>query len=309
MKSRDTIAHILALVTISVWGTTFIATKLLLDSFSPIQILVIRFVIGYLSLLLYDLIVYSKKKSEKRALNWRQEFIFMGAGLTGVVMYYLLENIALTMTYASNVGILVSLAPLTTALLGLIFLKDEKIKYTLFIGFIVASIGAVLVMFNGAIEFHLSIKGDLLALLATFGWAFYSLLLKRIDNEAYPVTTYTRKIFFYGIIWMIPVLSLYGFSFSNISLKIRDVALLLFLGVGASASCFVFWNYAVKKLGVYKTSAYIYLTPLISLFTAALVLKERVTVMAFGGCLLILVGLYISERKQIGKKSKITTSA
>jgi drug/metabolite transporter (DMT)-like permease len=50
-------------------------------------------------------------------------------------------------------------------------------------------------------------------------------------------------------------------------------------------------------LGVFRTSAYIYLTPLISLFTAALVLGEPVTSMALSGCLLILVGLYVSERR------------
>ncbi|PKL14247.1 MAG: EamA family transporter, partial [Spirochaetae bacterium HGW-Spirochaetae-8] len=264
-------AHFIALGTILVWGTTFIATKILLETFTPIEILAIRFIIGYLTLHLISLSTQPKQRV-KEPINWKHELIFAGAGLSGITTYYLLENIALTFTLASNVGIIVSIAPLTTAMLARLFLKEEPITLPLLLGFIIAFSGVALVLFNGSVILQIKPAGDILALLSTVGWAVYSILLKKIDTHRYPVVVYTRKIFFYGILFMLPASFLLGFEVSPADISPQSVLILLFLGVGASALCFVSWNFAVKILGALRTSAYIYLTPLISLATAALVL-------------------------------------
>lgn len=297
MNTERTIAHAVALATIVVWGTTFIATKILLSSFSPIEILLIRFIMGYVGLFLFDLAMQNNKNRAKTTV--RQELLFAGAGITGVVMYYLLENFALTMTYASNVGILVSIAPLTTALIAPLFLKEEPVHLRLIAGFAIASAGVALVMLNGSTDIHVSPKGDALALASTLGWALYSIILKKIDTGRYKVVTYTKKIFFYGILFMLPFAVSSGISFQTTDFSLLHIVLLIFLGLGASAACFVSWNHAVNVLGVFRTSAYIYLTPLVSLFTAAMVLGEPVTPMAIAGCLLILAGLHLSERKRL----------
>ena len=104
----------------------------------------------------------------------KQESVFVAAGLCGVCLYYLLENIALTYTIASNVGVIISVAPFFTAILSHLFLKqDEKLRANFFIGFIVAMLGIGLISFNGA-SLQLNPIGDLLALLAAFLWACYS---------------------------------------------------------------------------------------------------------------------------------------
>ncbi|MGI6439379.1 MAG: DMT family transporter [Sphaerochaetaceae bacterium] len=294
MKLKQNIAHALALITVTIWGTTFIATKLLLSGFSPVEILLIRFLMAYVGLSVYTIATGSRKRAP---FDLRHELLCGAAGLTGVVMYYYLENVALTMTNASNVGILVSMAPLSTALLGIFLLKEEKVRPAIFVGFFIASVGAVLVMFNGIVEFDVQIKGDLLAISATLGWALYSIILRKIDSTTYKVAHYTRKIFFYGIVFMLPFFLSQPRTMTLHSFTLTNTLLLIFLGLGASAACFVSWNYAVKVLGVYKTSAYIYLSPLASLVTAALVLSERMTLMGVGGCLLILGGLYVSEKR------------
>ena len=96
--------HLAAFITILIWGTTFISTKVLLKTFSPVEILFIRFVMGYLALWLVCPRIL-------RPDSRRQEPLFAAAGLCGITMYYLLENIALTYTLASNVGVIISIAP------------------------------------------------------------------------------------------------------------------------------------------------------------------------------------------------------
>ena len=72
---------------------------------------------------------------------------------------------------------------------------------------------------------------------------------------------------------------------------------LLFLGLGASALRFVTWNFAVKVLGAVKTSIYIYLVPVITVVTSAIVLQEPVSPLMIAGTLLTCVGLVVSEQK------------
>ena len=99
MQNKILMGHLFALVTILLWGTTFISTKVLLRSFTPIEILFFRFIMGLIVLFL--IYPYRLKVTDKK-----QEWIFAGAGLSGITLYYLFENIALVYAPASNVELL-----------------------------------------------------------------------------------------------------------------------------------------------------------------------------------------------------------
>ena len=285
--------HLAALITILIWGTTFISTKVLLEDFQPIEILFFRFLIGLVALL-----VVCPHRLDGTTI--RQELIFATAGLCGVCLYYLLENIALTYTMASNVGVIISVAPFFTAILSHLFLKqDERLRASFFVGFIVSILGIGLISFNGA-SLHLNPVGDLLALLAAFLWACYSILTRKISSYGYNTILTTRRVFFYGILFMIPALFLFSFK-PGISRFTDPVYLLniLLLGLGASALCFVTWNSAVKILGAVKTSIYIYLVPVITVAASVLIIHEPFTWITGAGTVLTLAGLFISERKEV----------
>lgn len=295
MKRNNAIGHLSALLTILIWGTTFISTKVLLADFQPIEILFFRFVMGLLALL----IVYPHRMPKTTV---RQELAFAGAGLCGVSLYYLLENIALTYTMASNVGVIISVAPFFTAILSRIFLKqDEKLRASFFIGFLVAMAGIALISFNGS-SLQLNPLGDLLALLAALLWACYSILTRKISDFGYHTVQITRRVFFYGILFMTP--ALFFFDFRLDLGRFADLTCLLnmiFLGLGASALCFVTWNFAVRLLGAVKTSIYIYLVPVITVGASVLILHEPFTWLTGTGTVLTLAGLLLSESKRFNQ--------
>jgi len=290
--------HLAALLTIVIWGTTFISTKILLVDFQPVEILFFRFVMGFLVLL----VMYPRKL---KTTGYKQELIFVAAGLCGICLYYLLENIALTFTLASNVGVIISVAPFFTAILTHWFVKsEEKLRVQFFVGFAVAMAGIILISFNGSkVEFNP--MGDLLAVAAALVWAFYSILTRKISSFGYPVILSTRRTFFYGIMFMIPALFFFDFQpdlsrFANMTYLFN----ILYLGLGASALCFVTWNFAVKRLGAVKTSVYIYMVPVITVITSVLILHEQLTLLAGLGTLLTLIGLLLSEYKPKRKDIK-----
>lgn len=282
--------HIAAACTILIWGTTFISTKVLLQDFTPIEILFYRFLIGYIVLSVLS----------RRMLpigNHRQELTMFAAGFCGICLYYLLENIALTYTLASNVGVIISIAPFFTALITHFFMREEgSLQLSFFIGFIVAMVGICMMSFQDS--FAINPLGDMLAILAAFVWACYSVLTRKISGFGYPVLQTTKRIFFYGLLCMLPCLVLFDFQWELTRfLNPIDVGNIVFLGIGASALCFVTWNSAVQILGAVKTSVYIYAVPVITIVTSFLILQETVTLQAGIGTIFTLAGLWISERR------------
>ncbi|MCY8543672.1 DMT family transporter [Bacillus haynesii] len=292
MKTRrETAGHLAAVITIIIWGTTFVSTKVLLEDFAPVDILFYRFLIGLTVLIMVHPHVLTFR-------NWRQEALFAGAGLCGVTLYFLLENIALTLTYASNAGMIVAVIPMITAVLAHFFLSGEKLVPRFFIGFAAAFTGLALIFFNGQMMLKLNPLGDILAAASAFVWAVYAILMKKISTFGYHTIQCTQRIFLYGLLFMVPALFLFDFRFdaSPFASPVNWLNI-LFLGAGASALCFVTWNWSVGVLGAVKTSAYIYMVPVITIAASVVILQEKLTWVAFCGGALTLAGLYISETK------------
>lgn len=173
--------------------------------------------------------------------------------------------------------------------------SEGKLRINFLIGFVVAIAGVSLISFNGR-ELELNPIGDILAVLAAFVWACYSILTRKISSFGYPVILTTRRTFFYGILFMVPALFFFEFKIGAERFTDMTVLLnLLYLGLGASALCFVTWNVAVKALGAVKTSVYIYMVPVITVVTSVLVLKEQVTWISVAGTVLAVAGLSLSE--------------
>lgn len=289
MKNKILLGHLITLFTVIIWGTTFVSTKVLLVGLKPHEVLFYRFIIAYLALWLI-------KPKFKKSDSLIDEILFCCCGLSGITLYFLAENIALTYSFATNVGLLVSTAPLITAIMAHILVRGEKLNKNLIFGFIIAFLGVFLVIFNGQMDLKLNPLGDFLAVGAAVMWSIYSILLKKLGDK-YNYIYATRKIFFYGLLTMVPFIYFWGLNLNiNQLIQPKIIGNLLFLGLAASSLCFVLWNHAVNIIGVVKASNYIYLVPLVTMLTSLIVLHEIVTWLIVTGGIMILSGVYISEK-------------
>ena len=192
----------------------------------------------------------------------------------GGSIYFITENTALGITLASNVSLIICTAPILTAFLSLLFYRQEKIKPNLIYGSVMALIGVAFVVFNGSFLLKINPLGDMLTLIAALMWAFYCLILKQMGNR-YPTLLITRKVFFYGLVTLTPMFLIHPLNTDTTILFNPIVAAnLLFLGVIASMLCYIMWNTAVKELGPFRTANYIYIVPLVTLITSAIVIDE-----------------------------------
>jgi len=286
--------HLIVLIVVIIWGTTFISTKLLLAAgLAPDSIFFYRFLLAYMGIWLFG-----KTHATLSTKSWKDEGLFLLIGMTGGSLYFLAENYALQYTHTSNVALLVSTAPLLTAFLSHFF-SSEKLNRNVLLGSLMALLGVFLVIFNGQYILKINPLGDILSLSATFFWAVYTILLKRISNR-YTTLFITRKVFFYGLLTILPFFLLKPLN-RNFALFFQPVVWgnLLFLGIGASLLCYFFWNLAVKKLGAVRTANYVYIAPLVTLIASSLILDETVTVVAILGALLILAGIVWAGRKSL----------
>ncbi len=289
---KQILGHVMACGTQIMWGATFVSTKVLLRYFMPVEVLFTRAILAFITL--YLLYPHHLKLRERK-----QEFAFAGAGLFGIVLYFMLENTALTMTYASNVGIIVACAPFFVAVVVGIFFKSEKPGASFFIGFVIAITGVALISLGGQKNVNLNPVGDGLAFLAMVSWGFYSAIVKKIGEWEYHMIAATRRIYFYAIVFLMPILVWNRASWDAQVFARPEVLLnFLFLGVGASAMGFFIWNLSTQWIGALKTSVYIYVSPIVTVVLSVFVLKEQLTVRSVIGAVLILTGLVISQRRK-----------
>ena len=282
--------HLAALFTVAVWGATFVSTKVLIaNSLTPAEIFVLRFALAYAC-------IWPFARKRLRAENLRDELLLAAAGLSGGSLYFLTENIALEYAPASNVSLIVCTAPVWTAVAMSLVYRGERMSRRQIAGSALAFAGMVLVVLNGHFVLHLSPRGDLLALSAALLWMVYSLVIKRIGGR-YPAIFITRKVFFYGLVTILPVFAVRPFAVEWEVLA-RPVVWgnLLFLGVIASMLCYLLWNAAMHRLGAVRTTNYIYINPLVTIVTAALCIGERITPAALVGAAVILYGMWRAEK-------------
>ena len=282
--------HILALVTIAVWGTTFVSTKVLLaHGLTPPEIMFYRFIIAYALTGIFARKLWAD--------TWKDELLLAVAGFRGGTLYFLAENTAIDYSITSNVALVVCVTPVLTALLTSLCYK-ERITARLVVGSVVSLLGVGFVVLNGTV-LQIHPLGDALALVAAVAWAVYSVVVRRFDGR-YTIWFVTRKVFFYGIVTMIPFIAAGiggGLHLERLTIPIVT-GNVLFLSVVASMLCFYSWNLVLEKLGTVRASNYMYTQPLVSLACSAAVLGEPITHIALLGTVFILVGIYVAERKQ-----------
>lgn len=300
MKHQNRLTgYCFAAFTVVVWGSTFISSKVLLEFYTPAQIMLTRFILAYCALWLL--------RPKRLTLTLKQEGIFFLLGLLGCTAYFYTENTALSYTLASNVSIIVAAAPIFTAILAH-FAGEERFRVSTLAGFLVAFSGVILVVCNGTFVLKLNPRGDLLALAAAVCWAIYSVLLRRASRGLDSILV-TRRTMFWGIVTALPLVAAEGVPYPTAPLlTVSGVANFLFLGLVGSALCFVLWNKAFRLLGVVTTNTFIYLMPFITIVAARIFLDEPISPLALLGAVLITAGVVLSQRPSPAEKAQRAAS-
>lgn len=290
MKGKRAFAgHLMALLTVLVWGATYVASDYLLGSYSALQILLLRFLLAYL-------VLWLLKPRLLRITSLKSELGMLALALSGVLAYYFLEARAIVYGGPTNTSILVSTVPMWTLLLLCLNTK-QTMHLRHLLGFLVAIAGVVLVVYNGAaITFTMNTAALACALVACFCWGIYSLLINGFQKT--DSILLTRRMLFYTLIFMVPLtLFLDGVPSLKPIWNIPGALALVLLGVFGSGVCYVWWKASIDRIGVVVTTNYIYLNPFVTMAVAVLMGREPLSLLGVVGAVLILTGILISNKR------------
>ncbi len=293
MNTAQRSAMVKALFAVTVWGASFIATKVALRDVSPITVIWLRFAMGVVIL---GIAVTARKQF---ALPQKKEWPYFALlGFLGITFHQWLQSTALTTSRASTTAWIVATTPVFMALLGWLALK-EKVGWTQIGGILLAALGVLLVVTDGDLS-SLSLRqfgqpGDVLVLISSFNWAVFSVLSRR-GLAAHPATRMMFYVMTLG--WLFTsILFFSGTGLAEIpQLSFNGWLGVGFLGIFCSGLAYIAWYDALQALPAAQLGAFLYLEPPVAVIVAALVLAESASLAALLGGAVILFGVWMVNR-------------
>ena len=282
-----------ALFAVTVWGASFVATKISLQYASPSTVVWLRFAMGVL--ILGFAVRFSKQFSLPRGKDWGY---FALLGFLGITFHQWLQSTGLVTAQATTTGWIIASTPIFMALLGLLVLQEYLVWYQI-AGIILAACGVLLVVTKGDLAAvssgQFGTPGDFLVLISAPNWAVFS-ALSRSGLKKHPSTSMMFYVMSFG--WLFTsILFFFSAGINEISSIPWDGWIAItFLGVCCSGIAYIFWYDALKVLPVAQTGAFLYLEPIITLLVAALVLKENILLASLAGGIIILTGVWLVNR-------------
>jgi drug/metabolite transporter (DMT)-like permease len=282
-----------ALFAVSVWGASFVATKIALQYIAPTALVWIRFAMGVAILGLA--VGLNKQFSLPHGKDWGY---FAILGFLGITLHQWLQSTGLLTAQATTTGWIITSTPIFIALLGFFILKERLAWYQV-AGIILAAFGVLLVVTKGDLSSITAGKfgtpGDFLVLISAPNWAVFS-TLSRSGLKKFPSTLMMFYVMSFG--WLFTSL-LFFFSPGNKQIPFipwDGWAAIAFLGVLCSGIAYVFWYDVLKILPVAQTGAFLYLEPIITVIVAALILREAILLATLLGGITILIGVWLVNR-------------
>jgi drug/metabolite transporter (DMT)-like permease len=305
-RSAPTRGYAFAAVSVLLWGTSFVATKVALRTVSPLGIVAGRAVLGWF--LLAGFVLARREVSHDRPESGDRLRIAL-LGVLGLPVHLALQASALTLTSATHSGWLIALNPVFTVVLAAIFLGESFSRVKL-AGTMLGLAGALTIVAGGAGVNALrlpSTGGDLLILASSLNWAVYTLIARGLMLRRAPANVTFRAV----SVGATGALALYalGGAPSEITRWTAEGWLALgFLGLGCTGLGYLAWSAALECLEASRLTSFQFVQPLVTAIAAAIWIREPLSAIVWAGGGLVLLGVALVQRSAVSKSAPAPTS-
>jgi drug/metabolite transporter (DMT)-like permease len=295
MKNNRIQVIVAALLAMLFWGYSFVWYKIAYLYYKPFTVIFFRLIFSILLLLVFLKFRGKQEKIKKKDLPGmmllalcQPFFYFLGEGFG---MYYV----------SSTVGaIIIATIPLFTPFFAHRFLK-EKIHLSLILGLIISFTGVFLIV-QGDYSGSNSIKGIILLFFAVLAAVSYGVQLKRMSHK-YSAFTIVKYQNIFGALYFLPLFLIWELGdFINVDHQLAGFWVIFQMALFASTLAFVFITYVIRNLGMSRTNLFVNLIPVFTAVIAYFVLKESFPFAKILGIIIVIVGLMISEIRNLSFK-------
>ena len=283
------------LVTVSIWGTTFVITKVALRDVPPFTLTLLRFLLACLILLP---LAWLEHRRAGGPLAWGPLVL---AGLVGGFLYFALQNIGLVYTTASKASLILASIPALVSLLSALLLR-ERVGLRRWAGVVASVVGvAIVVLADRTATWHGGGPiGDFLILATAISWAVYTVLAKGLERRATPAVFSAATVGF-GALFLLPGAGYELLTRPPAAPTLAGWLSIAYLGLIASTLPFLLWNYALTQIDASEAAVYTNLVPLVAVVSAVLLLQEAVVPAQLLGGLLIVIGVWAAGKGERAK--------
>jgi drug/metabolite transporter (DMT)-like permease len=291
---------LLLLLTMTVWGSTFVVTKGLIELWPPFTLALVR--VGTGTLVLLPLAIARHQRGSH--LPWGTIW-FMGS--LGVTLYYLTFNLSMVYVSASQGALVQASIPAMTALVAVVWLR-ERATAMRWLG-IGLSVAGVLIVFsgNGSTPGQSPLLGNSLMFASVVCWALYTSLAKRVAN--FEPLVITVCVMGTGTLLLLPFSAYEIVNEGLAPLPAKGWLGVLYLGSIASGLAYALYNASLRHLDASEVGVYTNLIPVVGVLTGIVFLGEPMSMRAILGGAVVMLGVWITSRSERPQKSGAVADA
>jgi drug/metabolite transporter (DMT)-like permease len=277
---------VLALLSTSlIWGTAPLATKSVLEDYSPYLLASTRWAIAIAVML-----VLLRRMGIRPVLDRRAVVL----GLTGILLFNFFFSYGLERTSAANAALIGGALPVVIAVMSFLLLH-ERLSPLRWTGIAISMAGIAATVLGATLE--ASLLGNLLMFGSTFVWAIYTLYVReRMRGEAAMAITCGGAI--YGLAMMIPFAAIEATQETYPAPDLGTIVQVIYLSVGPSMGAILLWSFALSRVPASTAGVFSNLAPIVGIVAAGIILSEPITRYHVIGAALVIAGVLVTTYRR-----------
>jgi drug/metabolite transporter (DMT)-like permease len=287
--------YLILLVSMILWGLSFIWTSIVFKYYHPITTIFLRLVLS--SSMLFLVIRLAGKIPRIRKEDYR---LFLISSLLNPFFYFLGENFGLKYSTPSISAVVIATIPLFSAILAHFTLRERLSFYTV-TGILLSLLGIATMLVNRDLSLNASPRGILFLFFAVFSAVGYSVMLKKLSMRYSPLMIIATQNLL-GIFYFLPLFVIFEFNhFITVSITSELIISLLSLSLFASSAAFVLFTIGVREIGVTRANVFSNTIPVFTAVFSFFILSEPFNINKIAGIVIVIFGVFLSQFEKIRK--------
>ncbi len=298
MRTRSGVLYSGLVISMMMWGLTFVFFKVALESYRPITIIFLRLLVSAIFLFLFAMLLGKLQPVKKKDYSY-----IILLSLFEPFFYFLGESFGLTYVSSTMGSVIISTIPLVVTVAAF-FIYKEKLTVLNWAGLIISFLGVLIVVLSSDTDISMRLKGVILLFVAVFSAAGYGLTVQKLAHSynGFTITAYQNTL---GIIWFLPFFLIFDFNKFLETVPSQSALLaVLYLAIFGSSITFIIFTMAVRELGASRANIFTNLIPVFTAIFSYFLLQEPMPALKVLGIVIVLTGLFMSQVKSIKFKKQ-----